>query len=459
MLRPLSRRASALSASVVLVLTFSVPQSAQADENSHSVTAAVGGLHMTVFGSKVRIASSSAAIDGETAARASAVGVAESSGTRASAKVTESNRRQFARECLPELAMFKVLRVRMACGESRVQSLPPLIPDDYRQPTGAALLGPFQPARDRRPTPVDNGGPQAVGRGSVTGVDLEASTSLRSSMSRFQALLDALTPVREQTIDAAQDAVGPSHAKMLQSLIATLGLRPGDSVSSVATLVGQLVEGTRQASLLASITMAESSAQANSDAQRIVALAATGGGQIDLLPGFGSGGTPLLSVIVGPAKSTSSFDRATAAGTLTDEPAETRILLGLPLVGNELAEIVIEPGTPVTLLAGTPLETTVSAGGGRHDQKGDGSATSYVDGTSVELLRGVKGGIKLQLGQLQSAIGAQFDPHGTAKGNTGVGGTLAVGAGSLLLAAGCAVVCVVLVRRRSSRQQTVPTEG
>ena len=71
----------------------------------------------------------------------------------------------------------------------------------------------------------------------------------------------------------------------------------------------------------------------------------------------------------------------------------------------------------------------------------------------------MKGGIKVQLGQIQSAIGPQFDPQGTPKGTTGVGGTLAVGAGSLLLAVGCAVVCVLLVRRRSSRQQTVTTEG
>ena len=342
MLMPLGRWMRALSASAVLV-TFSAPQSAQAGENSHSITAAVGGLDMMVFGSKVRIASSSAAIDGKTAARASAAGVAESSGTRASAKVTEFNRRQFARECLPELTKFKVVRVQMACGESRVQSLPALLPDDYRQPTGAALLGPLEPARDRRSTPVDNGGPQAVGLGSVTSVDLEASSSLRSSMSGFQALLDALMPVREQTFEAAQNAVGPSLEKMLESLGSTLGLRPGDSVSSVATLVSQLAEGTRQAPLLASITLADSSSQANSDAQKIVALAATGGGQIDLLPGVGPGGTPLLSVIVGPAKSTSSFDRATAAGTPTDEPAETRIMLGLPLAGNEAAEIVVQP--------------------------------------------------------------------------------------------------------------------
>lgn len=453
-----ARRLGALSASVLLVLTFSVRQAAQAGENSHSVTAAVGGLHMTVFGSKARIASSSAAIDGKTAAQASAAGVVENRGTQASAKVTEFNTRELARQCLPELAMFKVLRVRMACGESRVQSLPALLPDDYRQPTGAALLGPLQPARDRRPTPVDNGGPQAVGRGSVASVDLEAGSALRSSMSGFQALLDALMPVREQTFEAAQDAVGPSLEKMLESLGTTLGLHPGDSVSSVATLVGQLVEGTRQARLLASITVADSSAQANSDALKIVALAATSGGQIDLLPGFGPGGTPLLSVIVGPAKSISSFDRATAAGTPTDEPAETRIMLGLPLVGNELAEIVVQPGTPVTLLAGTPLETTVSAGRGRHEAKSDGSVTSFVDATSVQLLTGVKGGIKVQLGHIQSAIGAEFDPQGTAKG-TGVGGTLALGVGSVLLAAGLAVVIVRRVRRRSSRRQTVATEG
>lgn len=454
-----ARRVGALSTSVLLALTFSVRESAQARDNSHSVTAAVGGLDMTVFGSTVRIASSSAAIDGKTAARASAAGVAENRATRASAKVTAVNERELARECLPELAMFKVLRVHMACGESRVQSLPALLPDNYRQPTGAALLGPAQPARDRRPTPVDNGGPQAVGRGSVATVDLEAGTSLRSSMSGFQALLDALMPVREQTVEAARDAVGPSLEKMLESLGTTLALRQGDSVSSVATLVEQLVEGTRQARLLASITVAESSAQANSDAQRIVALAATGGGQIDVLPGFGPGGTPLLSVIVGPATSISSFDRATAAGTPTDEPAETRIMLGLPLAGNELAEIVVQPGTPATFLAGTPLETTVSAGAGRHDENSDGSVTSLVDATSVQLLSGVKGGIKVQLGQIQSAIGAQFDPQSTVEGDRAMGGTVAVGAGSLLVAAGLAVVTVVRVRRRGSGRRTLATEG
>lgn len=455
---PVGRRIGAVSAFALFLLTFSVAQPAQARDDSHSLAAAVAGLDLTAFGSKATIASSSAAIDGKTTARATAAGVRGSGRTLASARVTELNKRERAQQCLPELAMFKVLRVRMACGESRVQTVPALIPDDYRQPTGAALLGPVQPARERVPTTIDNGGPQAVGRGSVASVDIDDRRALEPSIDGLQKLLDALAPVGEQTVEAARAGIDPDLREVLEPLAASLGLRPSDKVGAVATVVGQLLAGTRKASLLASVRVGESSAQANSDEVKVVALAATGGGQIDVLPGFGSGGAPLMSIIVGPAKSVSTFDRATAGRTPTHEPAETRIMLGLPIAGDERAELLVRPGTPVTLLAGTPLETTVSASQGRSDAGPDGSVVSSVGPTRVQLLSGVKGGIKVDLGQIESAIGSRFDPEAEAINDAGMDGWLTVGAGSLLAASGLAVVAVLLGQRRASRQRSVGAE-
>jgi LPXTG-motif cell wall-anchored protein len=111
---------------------------------------------------------------------------------------------------------------------------------------------------------------------------------------------------------------------------------------------------------------------------------------------------------VGSAKSTSIFDRGTAVSTPSFDAAIARIRLGLPLLGNTVTEIPIALNTPLTLLAGTPLETTISLGAGRTvKDPNNGSVASYADGVSIQLLKGIGGGIGLELAHAETGAGGQ----------------------------------------------------
>ena len=140
----------------------------------------------------------------------------------------------------------------------------------------------------------------------------------------------------------------------------------------------------------------------------MTATATAAGAQIDLLPGLAAGGAPLLSIIVGQAKSVSTFDRGTAKSTPTFDAAVARVHLGLPLLGAAGLDIPIQLNAPLTLLAGTPLETTISLGAGRTvTDPATGSVASYADGVSVQLLKGLNGGIDLELAHAETGAGGQ----------------------------------------------------
>lgn len=432
---------------VALVGASLMTATTASSETSRGAMAAVRGLDLTVFGRPVTISSSTAATFTRTTARASASGVTVSKGTTTTKRVDGINKREAAEACLPEVALFDVLHVERACGEARVQTLPPLFTEESPRHNGATLGGPPPPAAESGP--VDNGGPQAIGRGSVAGVDLRDANTLQPAVTQLRNLVGALTPLQDQTIAAAATRVGPMSAVLLP-LAASLGFRTTDSVGPVAGVLVQLLDGTQRATRLASIRLADSTAQANTDAGRVVVLANAGGGQIDLLPGAAPDGAPLLSVIVGEARSTASYDRATTGRAPTFQPAPVRVQLGLPLTGGEKREMEVRPDTPLTLLAGTKLETTVAVGSGNTLQSEDGSVSSWVDGTTVRLLQGVKGGVELRLGHAESSMDGRFDPRRTSPAAGGSERWMILLGAALVFATGAAVALYVIGRSRSS---------
>ena len=399
-------------------------------------TAATRGLELEVFGSRLTVASSRAEITTRPAATARAAGVATVGRTVASTKVGGDNKRQAAKECAPGLALFDVVEVQMACGEARVQTLPPLFTESYPVHTGAALLAGPQRGVVGEPPAVDNGGPQALGRGSAARVELRGAELLGPEVAGLRMLAARLTDVPGQTLAAVAGGADdqPSGAA-LDALASSLGPDAGDPVTPLSTLTDQLLGAVERATGLVSIKLRPSLAQASTDARSVVSLAEGGGGEIDLLPGAAPGDAPLLSVVVSGARSTSTFDRQTARPAPAFEPAAARIRLGFPLAGGEGSELPVHPDSPVTVLAGTPFETTVSVGGGHNATGEDGSATSVADGVRVRMLSGVKGGVDLRIGRVQSAVGESVGGTGEAHlGPWGAVASLALAASLLLLA-------------------------
>jgi hypothetical protein len=200
----------------------------------------------------------------------------------------------------------------------------------------------------------------------------------------------------------------PVLGNLLGGLTTNLGLGSNSTVQPVTGLVNNLLDGIDRATQLLDIQVGSSTASAVTTANAVTATANAAGAQIDLLPGLTLGGAPLLSIIVGQAKSVSTFDRGTAKSTPTFDAAVARVRLGLPLLGAAVTDIPIQLNQPLTLLAGTPLESTISLGAGRTvTDPNTGAVASYADGVSIQLLKGVGGGITLELAHAETGAGGQ----------------------------------------------------
>lgn len=372
------QRLGAISLSaLVMTAVLALPASAQAQTvetrpENYIATAAARGLNLGVFGTNVTIGQSSAAVDSSPSAKASGAGVALIAQTVSTSEAKAVNQSVTPpKACVLNLpvnvpAVGEVLALELACGESRVLITP-------------------------------EGAPSAFGSGSVAGVDLDALGLLNPVIALLQSLLNQLLPVVDQTVGTVVNTL-PAVSGIVGPLAGSLGLGSTSTVAPVSGLVNNLLQGVQRATGLVDVSLGASTAQAVTTATAVTATAKAAGAQIDLLPGLTVGGAPLLSILVGDARSVSSFDRATAKSTPSFDAAVVRVRLGLPLLGGSVTDIPVQLGEPLTLLAGTPLESTISVGAGRTvTDPTTGAVASYADGVSVHLLKGVSGGILLEL--------------------------------------------------------------
>src|SRR5207302_1733926 len=113
------------------------------------------------------------------------------------------------------------------------------------------------------------------------------------------------------------------------------------------------------------------------------------GGQIKLLPIAALNNTPLATITIGSSKTSAVYDRVKGAGTASFDPAIVTVdlapVLGLPA---NLTHISVTPGQTVTILQGTPLESTITLADGHTETSGK-SAKAVADGVSIQLFKGL----------------------------------------------------------------------
>ena len=387
-MRTVQRLGATGMAGVVIMAVLALPASAQTQQQTQTqtvetqaesfiATAAARGLDLNLFGTHVTIGQSSAVVSTPSSAKASGAGVALVSGTVSTSEVTQPDQTQApAKACVLSLPVASLLNLNLACGESRVDT--------------------------------HNASPTAFGSGSVASADIGGGTLLQPVLDLLQSLLNALLPVVDQTVGTVVNALGPTLGNILGPLAGNLGLGSNSTVAPVSTLVSSLLDAVKKATSLVGIKLGDSTAQAVTTGTAVTATANAAGAQIDLLPGVALGGAPLLSIIVGQAKSVSTYDRGTAQSTPSFDAAVARVRLGLPLLGGGVTDIPIQLNQPLTLLAGTPLESTITLGGGRTTKDpATGSVASYADGVSIQLLKGLNGGIGLELAHAETGAGGQ----------------------------------------------------
>ncbi len=364
------RRTGAIALSALVVSAFLVipspatAQTVQTRAESFIATASARGLNLEVLTLKLTVGASGIQMTSAPLAKATGGGVLLAPGTVSTVETTGASQALAPpKACLLNLPLAGLLNLQLACGEAKADSTP--------------------------------GAPQAFGQGSVAAIDIGGQQVL----ALLAPVLDALAPLLDQVLGTVTGALTPIVGNLLGGLVGGAGLDLNAPVSSLVDIINN-------ATNLATIRLGNSTSQGISETGKVTATAIAQGGQIDVLPGLALGGAPLLSIVVGSATATSVFDRSGGTSTPGFDAAILTVKLGLPILGG-LTEIPVKLGSPLTLLAGTPLESTIALGAGSTTKNPDGSVSSVADGVSIHLLKGISGGIKLELAHAESGIGGQ----------------------------------------------------
>jgi hypothetical protein len=121
-----------------------------------------------------------------------------------------------------------------------------------------------------------------------------------------------------------------------------------------------------------------------------------------VLPIGGLDTNPVASIIVSSAKAQAVYDRNAGASQASFDPALVTVRLSTVLTGNQ--EIKIAPGETITLLQGTPLESEIVVADGKTFKNADGSMAAVADGVKLHLLKGVNGGILIELAHAEAGV-------------------------------------------------------
>jgi len=243
---------------------------------------------------------------------------------------------------------------------------------------------------------VTDGLVTASSTGRVAGLDLSANTVL-SQLPIQSTLAQILTPITSAAQGTPLDPVLTTVGQLTNSVLKTktLEVSLGKSTSNVVSTVNSITStGTADGADIKILPTPEILKQV--------------AGQ--LVPDL----APVIEIKVSSSKASAIYDRGTGVATPSFDAALVTIdinptlaaALGLP------AETSIKPGVTQTILAGTPLQSTIIVADGSTSKAADGTVSAVADGVSVKLLQGLNassataydGGIVLALAHSEANV-------------------------------------------------------
>jgi hypothetical protein len=116
----------------------------------------------------------------------------------------------------------------------------------------------------------------------------------------------------------------------------------------------------------------------------------------------------LVIIEVGTARASAAVDRNTAAATSAASPALVTVKVrDITSPTPKYVEVSVAPGQTVTVLQGTPAESTITAADSTTEQEA-GSAQAAADAVRLHLLKGVNGGVQLGIAGATAAAVAEL---------------------------------------------------
>ena len=286
---------------------------------------------------------------------------------------------------------------------------------------------------------VTKAGPSTTNSGKVGEAALELD---------LRGLIPQAEDAKEQLVDQLQQVIGGAPEPIKNALNALL-----DTIDEGQA--GQILLGPAESNV-------------SSKRGKVTVSSSSGGALIGVagIPDLDAEGVPipgssnatedgLIIIEVGRSNATASVNKLTAAADSAATAALVTVKVrDITQVEPTYQEVSVAPGQTVTILEGTPAESTISAAAATKEAK-KGSAVAAADAVRLHLLKGVSGGIKLGLARATAAASAeakplaaraqQPPPNAKVLPQTGARDATLVALGLLILA-GAALV----VRRRVS---------
>jgi hypothetical protein len=211
-----------------------------------------------------------------------------------------------------------------------------------------------------------------------------------------------LAPLLSQVVKSASPL-----ASALQGVLGQLPSIPqgGESVSSLLSSI----EHSATHDQTAEVAVGPSSSSTTRDGRAYKTTAEAKGSVITILPGAGKGGAALAKIIVGEAQATAAVG---AGGKTTpvasDNPALVTVEVDAPATGPKTYSVV--PGQSLTILAGTPLQSTIKVAAGSVTTAPSGAVTAAAHGVEIDLAQGAgatpatayNGGLDIELATAQA---------------------------------------------------------
>ena len=226
-------------------------------------------------------------------------------------------------------------------------------------------------------------------------VDLPVEQVQEQAKDVVNDLVDTLQPVLDQTPQEVQDAAEQVVNTVIQIL------ETDDVTDVVAAEIGRSVSNiTSEGNVM---KVASSAAGARIGILGIPEATPDGETLITEANPLTNG---LVIIEVGPSQATATANNLTAdASSAASAAIVTVKVRDITKPEPSYVEVSVAPGETITVLEGTPAESTITAADSV-TKKSDGGAQAAADAVRLHLVKGVNGGIKLGLSRSVAAVNA-----------------------------------------------------
>ncbi|MFL5334616.1 MAG: hypothetical protein ACJ8H8_15835 [Geminicoccaceae bacterium] len=225
---------------------------------------------------------------------------------------------------------------------------------------------------------ITKGAPHAIGTASVASIAVNAQSLLNGVLGNTPLGSLKLGDTVNQVTDQLQPVLDAIKNATSQTPV------PLDPSTTISDLLNSL---TTQQTL--SLNLGKSTSDLVTSVANTASTSTALGGQLKILPIAALNNTPLATITIGSSKTSAVYDRVKGAGTASFDPALVTVdlapVLGLPAA---LTHISVAPGQTITILQGTPLESTITLADGHTTTNGK-SASAVADGVSIQLFKGL----------------------------------------------------------------------